>query len=55
MCPSRPEQPTTITPESMRTVVEANVIGVIRVTSTMLSLLHRSAHPRIVNQSNARR
>ena len=31
MCPGRPEQPTTVTPESMRTVVEANVIGVIRV------------------------
>ena len=54
MCPGRPEQPTTVTPESTRTVVEANVIGVIRVTSTMLPLLHRSAHPRVVNQSKAR-
>ncbi len=32
--------------------VEANVIGVLRVTNAMLSLLRLSAHPRIVNQSS---
>jgi NAD(P)-dependent dehydrogenase (short-subunit alcohol dehydrogenase family) len=47
-----PEEPTTVTPESIRTVVEANVIGVVRVINTMLPLLRRSAHPRIVNQSS---
>jgi NAD(P)-dependent dehydrogenase (short-subunit alcohol dehydrogenase family) len=47
-----PDQPTTVTPESMRAVVEANVIGVVRVTNAMLPLLRRSAHPRIVNQSS---
>jgi NAD(P)-dependent dehydrogenase (short-subunit alcohol dehydrogenase family) len=47
-----PEEPTTVTPESIRTVVEANVIGVVRVINTMLPLLRRSAHPRIVSQSS---
>jgi NAD(P)-dependent dehydrogenase (short-subunit alcohol dehydrogenase family) len=47
-----PDAPTTVTPESIRAVVEANVIGVIRVTYAMLPLLLRSAHPRIVNQSS---
>jgi NAD(P)-dependent dehydrogenase (short-subunit alcohol dehydrogenase family) len=37
---------------SLDTVVEANVIGVVRVTNAMLPLLRRSAHPRIVNQSS---
>jgi NAD(P)-dependent dehydrogenase (short-subunit alcohol dehydrogenase family) len=36
----------------VRTAVETNVIGMMRVTNTMLRLLHRSAHPRIVNQSS---
>ncbi len=47
-----PDKPTIFTPESMRAVVEANVIGVLRVTNGMLPLLLRSAHPRIVNQSS---
>ena len=47
-----PDHPTAVTPESLRTVVEANVIGVVRVTNAMLPLLRRSAHPRIVNQSS---
>ena len=47
-----PNAPSTVTPESMRTVVEANVIGVIRVSNAMLPLMRRSAHPRIVNQSS---
>ena len=37
----------------MRTVVETNVIGVIRVTNAMLPLLRRSAAPRIVNMSSS--
>ena len=36
----------------MRTVVETNVFGVIRVTNAMLPLLRRSASPRIVNMSS---
>ncbi|MEU2683375.1 SDR family oxidoreductase [Streptomyces hygroscopicus] len=47
-----PEQPSTIDLETVRRLVETNVIGVIRVTNAMLPLLHRSAHPRIVNQSS---
>ncbi|MER8058094.1 MULTISPECIES: SDR family NAD(P)-dependent oxidoreductase [unclassified Streptomyces] len=47
-----PEQPSTIDVETVRRLVETNVIGVIRVTNAMLALLRRSAHPRIVNQSS---
>jgi NAD(P)-dependent dehydrogenase (short-subunit alcohol dehydrogenase family) len=47
-----PEEPTTVTPDDMRRLVEANVIGVLRVTNAMLPLLRRSSHPRIVNQSS---
>lgn len=47
-----PEEPSAVTPESMRAVVETNVIGVVRVINTMLPLLRRSEHPRIVNQSS---
>lgn len=47
-----PQEPTRVTPEIMRTAVETNVIGVIRVTNTMLPLLRRSASPRIVNMSS---
>ncbi|MEU4046083.1 SDR family oxidoreductase [Streptomyces antibioticus] len=47
----RPEEPTTIDLETVRRLLETNVLGVIRVTNAMLPLLHRSAHPRIVNQS----
>ncbi|MFG1856158.1 SDR family oxidoreductase [Actinomadura geliboluensis] len=47
-----PQEPTKVTPEIMRTAVETNVIGVIRVTNTMLPLLRRSASPRIVNMSS---
>ncbi|MFI6229421.1 SDR family NAD(P)-dependent oxidoreductase [Micromonospora echinospora] len=47
-----PAEPSTVTPESMRAVVETNVIGVVRVINAMLPLLRRSAHPRIVNQSS---
>ncbi len=48
----RPEEPTTIDLGTVRRLLETNVLGVIRVTNAMLPLLHRSAHPRIVNQSS---
>ena len=48
-----PQTPTTVDPATMRTVVETNVIGVIRVTNAMLPLLRRSASPRIVNMSSS--
>ncbi|MFF4780006.1 SDR family oxidoreductase [Streptomyces griseorubiginosus] len=47
-----PEEPSTIDLETVRRLVETNVMGVIRVTNAMLPLLRRSAHPRIVNQSS---
>ncbi|MFJ9250863.1 SDR family oxidoreductase [Streptomyces sp. NPDC101776] len=47
-----PEEPTTIGLETVRRLVETNVIGVMRVTNAMLPLLRRSARPRIVNQSS---
>ncbi|MFB9904403.1 SDR family oxidoreductase [Allokutzneria oryzae] len=47
-----PDAPSMVTPANVRAVVETNVIGVIRVTNALLPLLHRSAHPRIVNQSS---
>ncbi|WP_329128511.1 SDR family oxidoreductase [Streptomyces sp. NBC_01476] len=47
------QDPTTLDPGLVRTVVETNVIGVLRVTNAMLPLLRRSASPRIVNVSSA--
>jgi NAD(P)-dependent dehydrogenase (short-subunit alcohol dehydrogenase family) len=49
----RPQEPTTVDPATVRTVVETNVIGVIRVTNALLPLLRRSASPRIVNMSSS--
>ena len=48
-----PQEPTRVDPAIIRTVVETNVIGVIRVTNAMLPLLRRSTAPRIVNMSSA--
>ncbi|MEV0847680.1 SDR family NAD(P)-dependent oxidoreductase [Streptomyces sp. NPDC049954] len=48
-----PQEPTRVDPDTIRTVVETNVIGVIRVTNAMLPLLRRSASPRIVNMSSS--
>jgi NAD(P)-dependent dehydrogenase (short-subunit alcohol dehydrogenase family) len=48
-----PQRPTEVSPEQIRTVVETNVIGVVRVTNAFLPLLRRSAHPRIVNMSSS--
>ncbi|MEU6293978.1 SDR family oxidoreductase [Streptomyces erythrochromogenes] len=50
---SMPQEPTRIDPATVRTVVETNVIGVIRVTNAMMPLLRRSASPRIVNMSSS--
>ena len=48
-----PQEPTRADLGTIRTVVETNVIGVIRVTNVMLPLLRRSASPRIVNMSSS--
>jgi NAD(P)-dependent dehydrogenase (short-subunit alcohol dehydrogenase family) len=47
-----PQAPTLVPAATMRTVVDTNVIGVIRVTNAMLPLLRRSRSPRIVNMSS---
>ena len=47
-----PQEPTAVDPALMRTVLETNVLGVLRVTNAMLPLLRRSASPRIVNMSS---
>jgi NAD(P)-dependent dehydrogenase (short-subunit alcohol dehydrogenase family) len=48
-----PQQPSTVDPAVLRTVVETNVIGVVRVTNAMLPLLRRAPSPRIVNMSSS--
>ncbi|MFF3431828.1 SDR family oxidoreductase [Streptomyces sp. NPDC002602] len=48
-----PQEPTRVDPTTIRTVVETNVIGVIRVTNAMMPLLRRSPSPRIVNMSSS--
>jgi NAD(P)-dependent dehydrogenase (short-subunit alcohol dehydrogenase family) len=48
-----PQEPTTVDLDIVRTVVETNVIGVMRVTNAMLPLLRASAAPRIVNMSSS--
>ncbi|MEV5705782.1 SDR family oxidoreductase [Actinoallomurus sp. NPDC052274] len=48
-----PHEPTKVDPATVRTAVETNVIGVIRVINAMLPLLRRSASPRIVNMSSS--
>ncbi|HVV13620.1 SDR family oxidoreductase [Amycolatopsis sp.] len=45
--------PTAVDLETVRTAVETNVFGVIRVMDAMLPLLRRSASPRIVNMSSS--
>jgi NAD(P)-dependent dehydrogenase (short-subunit alcohol dehydrogenase family) len=47
-----PQEPTRVSLDQVRLVVETNVIGVIRVTNALLPLLRRSASPRIVNMSS---
>ncbi|GAA2697668.1 MULTISPECIES: SDR family oxidoreductase [Actinosynnema] len=48
-----PQEPTLVDPDTVRTVVETNVIGVLRVTNAFLPLLRRSGSPRIVNVSSS--
>ncbi|MER7999138.1 SDR family oxidoreductase [Streptomyces sp. NPDC095613] len=47
------QDPTMLDLDVVRTVVETNVIGVIRVTNAMLPLLRCSTSPRIVNASSS--
>ena len=47
-----PQRPTSVDPAIVRTAVETNVIGTIRVTNALLPLLRRSPSPRIVNMSS---
>ncbi|HEY9292820.1 MAG TPA: SDR family oxidoreductase [Microlunatus sp.] len=47
------QQPTEVDPETVRTVIDTNVIGVIRVTNAMLPLLRHSPSPRVVNLSSS--
>ncbi|PWH05825.1 dehydrogenase [Brachybacterium endophyticum] len=47
------QDPTTLDLDVLRTVLETNVYGVVRVTNAMLPLLRRSASPRIVNMSSS--
>jgi NAD(P)-dependent dehydrogenase (short-subunit alcohol dehydrogenase family) len=49
----QPQEPTRVSPATMRLVMETNVIGVVRVTNAMLPLLRRSGSPRIVNMSSS--
>ncbi|NIZ91405.1 SDR family oxidoreductase [Kineococcus rubinsiae] len=46
------QQPSTADLDVIRTVVETNVIGVVRVTNALLPLLRRAPSPRIVNVSS---
>ena len=46
------QDPTTLDLEVLRTVLDTNVFGVVRVTNAMLPLLRRSDAPRIVNMSS---
>lgn len=46
------QDPTTLDLDVVRTVLETNVFGVVRVTNAMLPLLQRAESPRIVNMSS---
>jgi NAD(P)-dependent dehydrogenase (short-subunit alcohol dehydrogenase family) len=48
-----PQTPTSADLATVRTAVETNVYGVIRVTNAMLPLLRGSSSPRIVNMSSS--
>lgn len=47
-----PQEPSRVTAEQVLSVVDVNVLGVIRVTNAMLPMLRESASPRIVNVSS---
>ncbi|MFJ9809221.1 SDR family oxidoreductase [Streptomyces sp. NPDC101158] len=53
MDPGWVQDPTALDLEVLRTVVDTNVMGVVRVTNAMLPLLRRAASPRIVNVSSS--
>ncbi|WP_405090478.1 SDR family oxidoreductase [Micromonospora sp. NBC_01392] len=46
------QDPTTLDLDVLRTVLDTNVFGVVRVTNAMLPLLRRAPAPRIVNMSS---
>ena len=46
------QDPTTLDLDVVRTVLDTNVFGVVRVTNAMLPLLSRADSPRIVNMSS---
>jgi NAD(P)-dependent dehydrogenase (short-subunit alcohol dehydrogenase family) len=46
------QDPTTLDLDVVRTVLDTNVFGVVRVTNAMLPLLRRAGSPRIVNMSS---
>jgi NAD(P)-dependent dehydrogenase (short-subunit alcohol dehydrogenase family) len=46
------QDPTTLDFDVVRTVLDTNVFGVVRVTNAMLPLLRRADSPRIVNMSS---
>lgn len=46
------QDPTRVDLDTVQTVLETNVFGVLRVTNAMLPLLQRAASPRIVNMSS---
>ncbi len=48
-----PQDPTSVDVATLRTAVETNVFGVVRVTNAMLPMLRRSPAPRIVNVSSS--
>jgi NAD(P)-dependent dehydrogenase (short-subunit alcohol dehydrogenase family) len=47
------QDPTTLDLDVLRSVVDTNVYGVVRVTNAMLPMLRRSSSPRIVNTSSS--
>ena len=47
------QDPTTLDLDVVRTVLETNVLGVVRVTNALLPLLRRAEAPRIVNLSSS--
>ena len=47
-----PQDPTTLDLDVVRTVLDTNVLGVVRVTNAMLPHLRRAPAPRIVNISS---
>ncbi|WP_026122236.1 SDR family NAD(P)-dependent oxidoreductase [Nocardiopsis halotolerans] len=46
------QNPTTLDLDVVRTVLDTNVFGVVRVTNAMLPMLRRASSPRIVNMSS---